>query len=57
MGYGRQRLKEIVEKEAEEEAKKQQQKEEEEAKGQWQGDEQYDTVSRIKLVHEVWLEI
>ena len=56
MGYGRQRLKEIVEKEAEEEAKKQQQ-EEEEAKGQWQGDEQYDTVSRIKLVHEVWLEI
>ena len=55
MEYGRQRLKDIVEKEAEEEAKeKQQEEEEEEAKEQQQddNDEQYDTVAKIKLVYE-----
>ena len=56
MEYARQRLKDIVEKEAaEEEAKDHQQEEEdEEAKEQQQGgdDEQYDTVQKIKLVHE-----
>ena len=43
MEYGRQRLKDIVEKEAEEEAKEQQQDD---------NDEQYDTVAKIKLVYE-----
>ena len=42
MEYGWQRLKDIAEKEAEEEAKEQQQDD----------DEQYDTVPRMKLVHE-----
>ena len=53
MEYGRQRLKDIVEKEAEEEAKEKQQ-EEEEAKEQQQddNDEQYDTAAKIKLVYE-----
>ena len=54
MGYGRERLKDIVEKEAEKEAKVQQQEEKEvlsaAAKEQQQDDdEQYDTVGRIKL--------
>ena len=67
MGYGQERLKDIVKKEAEEEAKEQQQEpaaatEEEEVKDQQQGlaaaaeqqqdDEQYDTVPRIRLVYE-----
>ena len=67
MGYGRERLKDIAEEEAEEEeAKGQQQKpaaaKEEDvkdqqqelaaAKEQLQDDEQYDTVPKIKLVHE-----
>ena len=54
MEYGRQRLKDIVEKEAEEEAKEKQQEEEEEAKEQQQddNDEQYDTAAKIKLVYE-----
>ena len=55
MEYRRQRLKDIVEKEAEEEAKeKQQEEEEEEAKEQQHddNDEQYDTVAKIKLVYE-----
>ena len=51
--YGRKRLKGIVQKEAEEETKGQEQEEEEEAKEQQQNDdEQYDTVAKIKLVHE-----
>ena len=64
MWYGQERVKDIVEKEAEE---KQQQepaaaKEEEKAKGQQQGpaaakeqqqdDEWYDTVAKIKLLHK-----
>ena len=66
MGFGREKLKDIVEKEAEEEAQEQQQepaaaKEEEvkdqqlelpAAKEQQQDDEQYDTVPKIKLVYE-----
>ena len=62
MGYGRDRRKDIVEKEAEEEEPAAA-KEEEEAKGQRQGptaakkqqqddDERYDTVAKIKLVYE-----
>ena len=43
IGYGRERLKDIVEKEAEEETKEQQQDDH----------EQYDTVSKIKFLHEV----
>ena len=62
MGYGQERLKDIVENEAEEEPAAT--KEDEEAKGQRQGpaeaqkqqedddDERYDTVTKIKLVHE-----
>ena len=55
MEYGRERLKNIVEKEAEEEAKEQQQVEEELAAAteqQQDDDEQYDTVPKIKLVYE-----
>ena len=56
MKYGRERLRDIVEKEAEEEAKEQLQEEEEvlaAAKGQQQDDDkQYDTVPKIKLVYE-----
>ena len=58
MGYGRERLKDIVGKEAEEkeeEAKEQQQEEEvlAAAKEQLQDyDEQYDTVPKIKLVYD-----
>ena len=67
MGYGRERLKDIVEKEAEKEEKSAAAKEEEEAKEQRQGptaakeqqqdggdddDERYDTVAKIKLVYE-----
>ena len=61
MGYGRERLKDIVEKEAEEEEKPAAAKEEEEAKEQLQGptaakeqqdDERYDTVAKIKLAHK-----
>ena len=67
MGYGRERLKDIVEKETEEEFKEQQQetataKEEEKVKNQQQGlaaateqqqdDKQYETVPKIKSVHE-----
>ena len=55
MGYARERLKDIVEKEAEEEAKEQQQEEElpVAAKEQQQvDDEPYDTVAKIKLVYE-----
>ena len=49
MGYGQDRLKDIMEKEAEEG----QQQEEEEAKEQQQDDdERYDTVAKIKLVYE-----
>ena len=62
MGYGRERRKDIVEKEAEEEEPAAA-KEEEEAKGQRKGptaakkqqqddDERYDTVPKIKLVYE-----
>ena len=43
IGYGRERLKDIAEKEAEEETKEQQQDDH----------EQYDTVSKIKFLHEV----
>ena len=49
MEYGRERLKNIVEKEAEEEAKEQQQVEEELAAAT---EQQYDTVPKIKLVYE-----
>ena len=55
MGYGRERFKDIVEKEAEEEVKMQQQEEEvpAAAKEQQQNDdEQYDKVPKIKLVYE-----
>ena len=61
MGYGRERLKDIVEKEAEEEEKPAAAKEEEEAKEQLQGptaakeqqdDERHDTVAKIKLAHK-----
>ena len=67
MGYGRERLKDIVEKEAEKEEKSAAAKEEEEAKEQRQGptaakeqqqdggdddDERYDTVAKKKLVYE-----
>ena len=56
MEYGPQRLKDIIEKEAEEEVKGQHQDEEEvpaAAKEQQQDDdEQYDTVPKIKLVYE-----
>ena len=55
MEYGPERLKNIVEKEAEEEAKEQQQVEEELAAAteqQQDNDEQYDTVPKIKLVYE-----
>ena len=51
MEYGRQRLKDIIEKEPEEEAKEQQQ--EEVAKEQEQDDDgQYDTIAKITLVYE-----
>ena len=52
MGYGRERLKDIVEKEAEEEAKEQQQEPAEAKEQQQNDDEQHDTVARIKLVCE-----
>ena len=54
MGYGRERLKDIVEKEAEEEVKGQQQEEEvpTAAEKQQQDDQQYDTVAKIKLMYE-----
>ena len=55
IGYGRERLKDIVEKEAEEEAKGKQQEEEvlAAAKEQQQDDdERYDTVAKMKLVYE-----
>ena len=55
MKYGRERLRDIVEKEAEGEAKEQLQEEEvlAAAKGQQQDDdEQYDMVPKIKLVYE-----
>ena len=48
MGYGQERLKDIVEKEAEEE----QQQEEEEAKEQQDDDERYDTIAKIKLAYK-----
>ena len=55
MGYGQQeRLKDIVEKEAEEEKQPTATKEEEEAKEQQQDDDdkRYDMAAEIKLVHE-----
>ena len=55
MEYGLERLKDIVEKEAEEEAKEQQQEEEVPAAAKEQqqdDDEQYDKVAKIKLVCE-----
>ena len=64
MGQGRERLKDIVEKEAEEEEPAAAKEEEKEAKEQWQGteaakeqqqddnDDRYDTVAKIKLMHE-----
>ena len=55
IGYGREELKDIVEKKAEEEAKKQQQEEEAPAAAKEQqqdDDEGYDTVGKIKLVYE-----
>ena len=52
MEYGRQRLKDIVEKEAEEEAKEQHQEEEEAKVQQQDDDEQYHTVAKINLVYE-----
>ena len=52
MGYGRERLKDIVGKEAEEEAKEQQQEPAEAKEQQQNDDEQHDTVARIKLVCE-----
>ena len=55
MEYGQQKLKDIVEKEAEEEETKEQQQDEKvppAAKEQQQDDEQYDTFSKIKLVYE-----
>ena len=63
MGYGRERLKDMIEKEAEEEVKGQQQQEEvpAAAKQQQQDDEECDMVPKINLVHkgrrekEFWL--
>ena len=63
MGYGRERLKDIIEKEAEEEEPAAAKEEEEEAKEQQQGpaaakeqqqddEERYDTVTKIKLAYE-----
>ena len=52
MGCGRGRLKDIVEKEAEEEAKEQQQEPPAATEQQQDGDEQYDTFPKIKLVYE-----
>ena len=64
MGQGRERLKDIVEKEGEEEEPAAAKEEEKEAKEQWQGteaakeqqqddnDDRYDTVAKIKLMHE-----
>ena len=57
MGYGRERLKDIVEKEAEEEAKEQQQEPAAAAAAaakeqQQDDDEQYDTFAKTKLMHE-----
>ena len=52
MEYGRERLKDIVEKEAEEEAKEQHQEEEEAKVQQQDDDEQYHTVAKINLVYE-----
>ena len=63
MGYGREGLKDIVEKEAEEQQQKPTTTKEEEAKEQQQepaaakeqqqdDDERYDTVAKIKLMHE-----
>ena len=63
IGYGQERLKNIVKKEAEEEKRPAAKEEEEEAKEQQQGptaakeqqqddDERYDTVAKIKLVYE-----
>ena len=58
MGHGEKRLKDIVKKAAEEEeqpsAAKEEEKESAAAKEQQQddGDERYDTVAKIKLVHE-----
>ena len=54
MGYGEERLKDIVEKEAEEEAKEQPQ-ERAAAKEQQQDDERFDTVAKIKLMYEAKL--
>ena len=54
MRYGWERLKDIMEKEAEEEARKQQQEPASAAQEQNQDDdEQYDTIAKIKLVNEV----
>ena len=47
MGYGRERLKDIVEKEAEEEAKEQKQVPATDKEQQQDDDEQYDTVPKI----------
>ena len=47
MGYGRERLKDIVEKEAEEEAKEQKQVPAVDKEQQQDDDEQYDTVPKI----------
>ena len=55
LGYGRERLKDIVEKEAEEEAKEQQQEPAAAAAAKEQqqdDDEQYDTFAKTKLMHE-----
>ena len=54
MGYGQQTLKDIVEKEAEKEEAAAAREEEGEAKKEQQDDddERYDTVAKIKLVHE-----
>ena len=58
MEYGRQRLKDIVEKEAREEEQQQgpasakEAREEEKAEEQQQDDEEYDTVPEINLLHE-----
>ena len=52
MGCGRERLKDIVEKEAEEEAKEQQQELPAATEQQQDGDEQYDTFPKKKLMYE-----
>ena len=52
MEYGRQRLKDIIKKEAEEEEAKEQQQEETAKEQQQDDNEQYDTVAKLRMVYK-----